>query len=800
MLEVDPEFQKSQARARKRRQQRKLQQFAILGGGSLALFVILGSIGWLIFGPSDPDVATLDGEVVTASEEDFEPVEGQFVQVETGDAEVAPVRAATPFVDIAGDPLILRFESAEQSGTRQIAGPPTLDAARFGSPRSDRLALLVEPLIVQERQLITALPSSREDFAYFQAQRSAANTGPSLADLVARPDEGALAGDDEEEIVLVAADSDDSWGSAIGSDAGAEPAAYVETKIENTTSISFVRPEAQRQKIYEDIVVRLVTERSLQDVLDTNGFPGALSEQMATEIATLIEGAETLAAGSIVAIRVRPQGDQPVPLQVSVYGPQGYVGSVARRGTVGWAPSADPWIDEDLFSLSAPQQNIAAPQQDYRLLDAVYSAAIRQGVPTTLVGEMIVMLSQSYDLEAFAAPGDVVTILYTPTPAAGAEGPGQILFAGISGPSGEMPCYVAAASADKEFVCYSEDGQVGSGPGGAGFTTPVQGTLTSGFGPRHHPILKTVRLHGGVDWAAPTGTPIVSALDGVLAVVGDGGGYGNVIYVNHAGGLQSRYAHMSKFADGMRPGVQVRQGQVIGYVGTTGRSTGPHLHFEFRVNGEPVDPFTVNAPAPGAGGTVMASAGASGAVTALVDQIIRVESAGNANAKNPLSTATGLGQFIESTWLRMMRDYRPDLHSTMSRADLLDLRRDPTLSREMVTNLARENERFLSSRGHSITPGRLYLAHFLGPGGANTVLSSQDGATILAVMGSGVVNANPFLRNYTVADLKDWADRKMRGAGSGGGPSIPAAPARPQMTAEVRAYIDVVKAVLEEAG
>ena len=124
-----------------------------------------------------------------------------------------------------------------------------------------------------------------------------------------------------------------------------------------------------------------------------------------------------------------------------------------------------------------------------------------------------------------------------------------------------------------------------------------------------------------------------------------------------------------------------------------------------------------------------AAAGSDGsAVELLVNRIIHVESGGNARAKNPLSSAAGLGQFIKSTWLRMMRTYRPELFKSMSEAEILELRYDPTISREMVANLARENEARLRAHGHSITAGRLYLAHFLGPEGAHQALAAPGNA------------------------------------------------------------------------
>jgi hypothetical protein len=783
-MEVDPAFNKAKRNAKKRKTGRRIRQFVIFGGGFAGVALVTGIVLFFTLGGRD------DGIYIDADDGPG------FVQVEENSIPATSlIRTTTPFVDIAGDPMILRFERASGSEVGEpLAGPPTLDAERLGNPAPDRLLLVVEALVVQERQLITALPSSREDFAFFQAHRSQSQNAPDLNTAVAAVP--AQIGDDAA-LSVVLADDEDSWGAAIGDED--VQATYVETRIENTTSITFVKPEATRRKVYEDLVVRLVTDRKLEALLTDNGFAEDQAKRMAEQIITVIPEGETLTAGSIIALRNRPEESGPVPLQVSIYGPDGYVGSAARRGTVGYVASADPWIDVDLFALSAPVTSTAAPAQDFRLLDAVYSAAIRRGVPTTLVGEMIVMLSQAQDLDAFAAPGDELTLLYAPNTTT--TGPGQILFAGIKGPSGDMPCYVGA-DAEDTYSCFSQQMQ---GGGAGGFHTPVQGTMTSAFGPRFHPILRAPRLHGGVDWAAPTGTPIIAALSGQITRANVSPSYGNIIYIDHPGGLQSRYAHMDRFAAGMRNGVQVNAGQLIGYVGTTGRSTGPHLHFEMRVQGEPVDPLTLNYAAfasPQAGGgarsasVVQTSGSASAAVEGLVNQIIRVESGGNASAKNPLSSATGLGQFIESTWLRMMRDYRPDLAQTMNRAAQLDLRNDPTLSREMVTNLARENERYLQSKGHAISAGRLYLAHFLGPGGANRVLSSGDGNTILAVMGSGVVGANPFLTNYTVADLKAWADRKMHGSGSASRPEA----AVPRLTAEMRAYIEIIDELISVEG
>jgi hypothetical protein len=158
---------------------------------------------------------------------------------------------------------------------------------------------------------------------------------------------------------------------------------------------------------------------------------------------------------------------------------------------------------------------------------------------------------------------------------------------------------------------------------------------------------------------------------------------------------------------------------------------------------------------------------------AVVERILRAESNGNSKAKNSRSTATGSGQFLEQTWLEMVQKHRQDLATGRTRVDLLELRTDPVLTREIVTRMVEGNTRTLKKRGLPVTPGTLYLAHFAGSAGAVAVLTGADhldAATLMAAADSTgkssreqLVKANPFLASFTVGDMKSWADRKMRG-------------------------------------
>jgi hypothetical protein len=160
------------------------------------------------------------------------------------------------------------------------------------------------------------------------------------------------------------------------------------------------------------------------------------------------------------------------------------------------------------------------------------------------------------------------------------------------------------------------------------------------------------------------------------------------------------------------------------------------------------------------------------AVSTLVERIIAVESNGDPNAKNSRSSATGLGQFLDETWLDLMRAYRPDLARGRSERETLDLRREPKLTREIIMRFVTRNIAMLRQRRLPVTAGTVYLAHFAGGAGAVAILSAPDNSDAALVIANAdstgrtkrkrLIKANPFLEHFTVADLKVWADRRMR--------------------------------------
>jgi hypothetical protein len=161
------------------------------------------------------------------------------------------------------------------------------------------------------------------------------------------------------------------------------------------------------------------------------------------------------------------------------------------------------------------------------------------------------------------------------------------------------------------------------------------------------------------------------------------------------------------------------------------------------------------------------SADGGNAVDDVTDRIIGVESSGNANAKNPRSSASGIGQFLDSTWVQTVRQHRPDIAAGKSAAQIISLKGDKALGREMVKAYQQDNADYLTNRGLPTTRGNIYLAHFLGPAGATEVLKADPNTPVVNVVGQDVVNANPFLKGMTAAETAAWAEKKMGGARTG---------------------------------
>jgi murein DD-endopeptidase MepM/ murein hydrolase activator NlpD len=230
-----------------------------------------------------------------------------------------------------------------------------------------------------------------------------------------------------------------------------------------------------------------------------------------------------------------------------------------------------------------------------RLYQSIYETALRNQVPRAVVDELIRIYSYDVDFQRKAEPGDSFSVLYSgEDEAAGADAKNDILFAALT-VGGETKKFYRYQSPSDGLVDYYDE----TGKSAKKFLVrkPVaEGIMRSGFGMRKHPILGYVRAHTGVDWAAPNGTPIYASGNGSIEEVGPKNGYGKYIRIRHANGYETAYGHMSAFARNMAVGTHVHQGQIIGYVGSSGLATGPHLHYEILINGRFVDPMKVKLP------------------------------------------------------------------------------------------------------------------------------------------------------------------------------------------------------------
>jgi murein DD-endopeptidase MepM/ murein hydrolase activator NlpD len=230
-----------------------------------------------------------------------------------------------------------------------------------------------------------------------------------------------------------------------------------------------------------------------------------------------------------------------------------------------------------------------------RLYQSIYETALRNKVPANVIEDMIRIYSYDVDFQRKVQPGDSFDVFFAGEDEGSASSEkSEVLFASLT-VGGETKKYYRFQTPDDAVVDFYDE----TGKSAKKFLVrkPVNNAIMrSGFGSRRHPILGYVKMHTGVDWATAYGTPIFASGNGVVETAGWEGGYGKYVKLKHNNGYETAYGHMSAFAKGLEVGKRVRQGQVIGFVGSTGQSTGSHVHYEILVNGRFVDPMRVKLP------------------------------------------------------------------------------------------------------------------------------------------------------------------------------------------------------------
>jgi murein DD-endopeptidase MepM/ murein hydrolase activator NlpD len=230
-----------------------------------------------------------------------------------------------------------------------------------------------------------------------------------------------------------------------------------------------------------------------------------------------------------------------------------------------------------------------------KITTSISQDAQRAGIPYSIIGDFVKIFSWDIDFQRDIQKGDILELMYEVyTDESGKfVKSGGIVYANLL-LSGRPVEAFRFEMADGSTEYFKRDGL---SVRRTLMKTPIDGArVSSGYGMRRHPILGYSKMHKGVDFAAATGTPIYAAGDGVVEFAGTKGAYGKYVMIRHNSRLHTAYGHMSRIAKGLRSGMRVKQRQVIGYVGSTGRSTGPHLHYEVHVNRQQVNPRGLNLP------------------------------------------------------------------------------------------------------------------------------------------------------------------------------------------------------------
>ena len=423
--------------------------------------------------------------------------------------------------------------------------------------------------------------------------------GEELSDVeVAQHVEEAKQAEAEAEKIRAGAEADAS--RATGDDADPLGSALPEEAPPNTTVL--IKPTQEAEDTLADLegrqtlVVKVGDNDTLRKILTRAGADTWQARGM-IEAARNIFPEAKLAPGQEVRITLVPsltQKDRKEPARFSIFsGGHDHMITVMRNAAGEFVASKSPSIEEEIANAALGDSDRASSSSIY---SSVFYAGLLQHVPSDEIMKVIKIHASETDFRRRLRPGDAVEFFFDMKDETGPEGPpGELLYTSITS-GGETYRFYRFRTQDGLVDYYDENG---SNSRKFLMRRPVRGEnvrLTSGYGLRFHPLLNERRMHSGVDWATSPGTPIMAAGSGVIEEAGRKGQYGNYIRIRHPNGYHTAYGHMLRFRKGVAPGVKVRQGEIIGYVGSTGLASGPHLHYEVLINSRFVDPLAIQVP------------------------------------------------------------------------------------------------------------------------------------------------------------------------------------------------------------
>jgi hypothetical protein len=547
---------------------------------SLAIFCLCaGLVGWRLLahrpasGPASTQVAP---EPATAAPKS------------------SPSAKLSTIIDLPGDPVLVRRGRVLTPKELRLAVPTKLDA---NAPKLEAVAYYVSATLVST------------DGGYMGKFPEAGQEADALAAQLAI--NSAQIGGAFDATQLETGFDDDG-----GADTPDDATSQLLTSA-NSNQLEAIAGGADRRPQLKQSNLKTVVPEKIGDLLIANGY----TEDSARAIEAAAKAAfnvQTLPAQSVaLAIGAFDASGDYRATQLSIYENNEYVGSIALADNGIYGEGAQPTIPRGLLDDSGKVVDAAVR---FNLADGVYSVGLRSGMPEPVIREAIQLIGRLVDLKAPLLADEAVRVIFAREYRDKTKSSGRIVYVGMTGGAGALDCY-SFEGADGAFRCFDPkaaaepkgpEPKAGAPPqslgdSGAvsvgGILAPIKGApVTSLFGMRFHPILHILRLHAGIDFGAPVGSPVRAAADGKVEIAGPVSGFGNHVRIQHKG-FETSYSHLSEIPASIKPGADVTQGEIVALSGNTGLSTGPHLHFEFYLSGVAVDPM------PHMGSEVQGSAG-----------------------------------------------------------------------------------------------------------------------------------------------------------------------------------------------